>query len=33
MRDDVTWLPLLKEDILANAPLEEEGQFKVPKII
>jgi len=33
MRDDEIWTPLDKEDILANAPLEEEGQFRVPRIV
>lgn len=33
MRQDVCEVSLSKEDVLANAPLESEGYFRVPKII
>ena len=32
MREDKAELPYSREELLANAPLEEDGFFKVPKI-
>lgn len=32
MREDKVKLPYSRDEILANAPLEEDGFFKVPKI-
>lgn len=32
MREDKVDLPYSRDEILANAPLEEEGFFKVPRI-
>lgn len=32
MREDHAELPYSREEVLANAPLEEDGFFKVPKI-
>ncbi|MGE5396176.1 MAG: Asp-tRNA(Asn)/Glu-tRNA(Gln) amidotransferase subunit GatC [Chitinophagales bacterium] len=33
MREDLRQPSFPKEEVLANAPLEEEGHFKVPKIV
>jgi len=33
MRDDCARPSLPKDEAMANAPLEEEGQFKVPRIV
>lgn len=32
-RDDVACQEISREEMLANAPLEEDGQFKVPRIV
>jgi len=32
MREDKVQLPYTRDEILANAPLEEDGFFKVPRI-
>ena len=32
MREDKVKLPFTRDEILANAPLEEDGFFKVPRI-
>ena len=32
MREDKTWPPCNRDEILANAPQEEDGYFKVPRI-
>ncbi len=32
MREDKVELPFIRDEILMNAPLEENGYFKVPKI-
>jgi len=33
MREDKVWEPCNREEILTNAPQEEDGYFKVPRII
>ncbi|EKE02952.1 MAG: aspartyl/glutamyl-tRNA amidotransferase subunit C [uncultured bacterium] len=33
MREDKVWPPCDREEILANAPKEEDGYFRVPRII